>query len=303
MFIRYILPILAVLGFIFAIRTVIVSSKPPVPAAPVSRPSTSPFEKVVAGSGILEASSENIAISSHIAGVVSEVLVTPGTKVKAGDILFRVDDRETLANLLVDEAALQAAKAQSEDLKEQFSRRISMTEKNAVSAEELASKKYGLKTAEAKVLQAEAQVKARQTELERLKVRTPIDATVLQVKVRVGEFAQSGILSAPLLVLGNTENLHVRVDIDENDAWKIKGTAKAFAYVRGNPEISSNLQFVRFEPLVIPKKSLTGESSERVDTRVLQVIYKIEDKKFPAFVGQLMDVYVEQTSTINTTSN
>lgn len=293
MFIRYVLPILAALGFIFAVRTVIVSSKPSLPAPPVSQPSSSPFAHFVAGAGVVEPNSENIAISTHVAGVVSDVSVKPGAIVKAGDLLFKVDDRQALANLHVDEAALEAAKAQLEDVKEQFSRRMGMKERNAVSAEEIASKKYGMRSAEAKVEQADAQVIARKTELERLQVRAPIDGTVLQVKIRTGEFAQAGVLSTPLMVLGGTVPFHVRVDIDESDAWRIKSDAKAKAYIRGNPNISTPISFVRFEPLVIPKKSLTGDSSERVDTRVLQVVYRIEQNDFPAFVGQLMDVFVE----------
>jgi hypothetical protein len=53
------------------------------------------------------------------------------------------------------------------------------------------------------------------------------------------------------------------------------------------------LEFVRFEPYVIPKKSLTGDSIERVDTRVLQVIYRIRDAEPSVYVGQQMDVYID----------
>jgi len=51
---------------------------------------------------------------------------------------------------------------------------------------------------------------------------------------------------------------------------------------------------------VIPKKSLTGDSTERVDTRVLQVIYRVKDRNAPLYVGQQMDVYVETQGTTNT---
>ena len=53
------------------------------------------------------------------------------------------------------------------------------------------------------------------------------------------------------------------------------------------------LEFVRFEPYVIPKKSLTGDTTERVDTRVLQVVYRVKDPNAPLYVGQQMDVYIE----------
>jgi hypothetical protein len=69
--------------------------------------------------------------------------------------------------------------------------------------------------------------------------------------------------------------------------------AKAIATVRGNADLRTPVTFVRFEPFVLPKKSLTGESTERVDTRVLQVIYRVENEALPLFVGQQMDVFIE----------
>jgi hypothetical protein len=53
------------------------------------------------------------------------------------------------------------------------------------------------------------------------------------------------------------------------------------------------LQFERVEPYVIPKKSLTGDNTERVDTRVLQVIYAVNVSEMPLYVGQQVDVFIE----------
>ena len=39
--------------------------------------------------------------------------------------------------------------------------------------------------------------------------------------------------------MGNLDQLHVRVDIDENDAWRFRPGGRAIAYLRGN------LDFVR----------------------------------------------------------
>jgi hypothetical protein len=44
---------------------------------------------------------------------------------------------------------------------------------------------------------------------------------------------------------------------------------------------------------VIPKKSLTGDSTERVDTRVLQALYSFDRKQLPFYIGQQMDVFIE----------
>jgi len=43
----------------------------------------------------------------------------------------------------------------------------------------------------------------------------------------------------------------------------------------------------------VPKRSLTGDSTERVDTRVLQVLYRFDRGDLPVYVGQQMDVFVE----------
>jgi len=115
----------------------------------------------------------------------------------------------------------------------------------------------------------------------------------LQVKLRLGEFAAAGPVSSPLILLGRLKPLHVRVDVDEHEGWRVHAGATAIGRVRGNAELKTPLSFVRFEPFVVPKKSLTGDSTERVDTRVLQVIYKVERDDLPLFVGEQLDVFID----------
>src|SRR5262249_41072694 len=70
----------------------------------------------------------------------------------------------------------------------------------------------------------------------------------------------------------------------------------AIARLRDNPAIAVALSFVRFEPYVLPKRSLTGDTMERVDTRVLQAIYAFRPNDFPAFVGQQVDVFIKAST-------
>lgn len=293
MFTRYIIPAAALIGFLFAVRTVIVTSRPVIPANPVYEPASSSFQTYVSGAGMVEASTENIALSTNVPGVVTEVYVTAGQTVQAGTPLFKIDDRQEQANLNVLLAALEIARANLSDAVAQYELAQNLIGKKAVSTDEYNRKKYAERAAAARVSQAEAEVAATRTLLERLTVRSPINASVLQVKIRTGEFAPAGVLQTPLMILGDTSVLHVRVDVDENDAWRVSPEAKAEAFLRGNPEIKTPATFVRLEPYVIPKRSLTGESSERVDTRVLQIIYRIDKQDLPVFAGQLMDVYIE----------
>ncbi|MFM7283155.1 MAG: HlyD family secretion protein [Planctomycetia bacterium] len=145
----------------------------------------------------------------------------------------------------------------------------------------------------ARVLSAEAAVNEVEVELNRRTVRAPIAGTVLQLHARVGEWAEAGSGVRPLVLLGDLSRMHVRVDIDENDAWRFRPGAKGVGFVKGNGQLSTPLEFVRVDPYVLPKRSLTGDSFERVDTRVLQVIYAFAPEALPVYPGQQMDVFLE----------
>jgi multidrug efflux pump subunit AcrA (membrane-fusion protein) len=153
--------------------------------------------------------------------------------------------------------------------------------------------KARLDSANAQVQQADSQVASAVIVLDRLIIRAPADGEILQVNIRPGEYAQAGPLNTPLLVMGDLDQLNVRVDIDENDAWRFRPGGKAIAYLRGNRNFSTPLTLAYVEPYVIPKRSLTGDSTERVDMRVLQALYQFDRSRLPAYVGQQVDVFIE----------
>ncbi len=306
---KYTLPILAAAGFLFASYTVVNSNKP-VPIAPaLVEPASAPFQNFIAGAGIIEPKNENIAIGSPLARLVSKVVVKVGDKISTGTPLFYLDDRENQAELAMKKADLAkakadvlVAKANVADTQSLFdlANAVSDSDSRAISGEEVLKRRNALAVAKAKlesanafVEQAQAAILQTETTLDRLIVRAPIDGDVLQVNVRAGEFATAGALSKPLLILGDLKTLHVRVDIDENDAWRFDKNSKAVAYLRGNRQFKVDLQLAYVEPFVVPKKSLTGDSTERVDTRVLQALYQFNPKDLTAYVGQQMDVFIE----------
>lgn len=351
---RYLLPLVALAALTFAALQVVKAQQKPPPGAPPVEPAKSPYAVAVAGAGLVEPETENIAIGTHVPGVVERVLVRVGDSVKPGAPLFRLDDRQMRAELRVREAqrdAAQAAlgklqamprpaevppaeakiaemKANLKNARTTYDRlrRIGTT---AVADDELTRQEAAVAVAVAQlakaeadlallregaweadkqvqaasVKQAEAQVAQTRTEIERLEVRAPrlrwdesaADPTeykVLQVNVRPGEFV-SNTPGQALVVLGTVGRLHVRVDIDENDIPRFRPNLPGVARPRGNAREGFPLRFVRVEPYVIPKKSLTGGNTERVDTRVLQVIYAIDTGGRPLYVGQQMDVFLD----------
>ena len=286
---------------VFAMQPRRKTTSPPAP------PPASEFQRTVAAVGLIESSSENIRIGSHLSGIVDEVLVRAGDDVATDAPLFRLETRHLRAALANANAALDVARtgvgvaeATLGDTKEQLDLVLAVRDKRAVSEDDVQRRRFAVTTAEARLAQARAAVKAAeaerdrvQVEIDRSTVRAPIAGTILKVDVRAGEFAPAGALADPLIILGNVKPLYVRVDVDEHEAARVRPQAPAVAALRGDASIRTPLRFVRIEPLVVPKRSLTGDSAERVDTRVLQVLYEIQRSDPRFFVGQQMDVFIE----------
>src|ERR1700693_1530873 len=327
---KYVLPLLAVLGVAAAIAMVIQGNRTAPVAQPVTQPANAPFSTYIFGPGIVEASTENIAVGTPVSGIVTAIYVKWGDRVKTGDPLFRVDTRDLDAQLLPANAKVKEVEAQllpanakvneAQATLAKAENRLKVGEGLepgvSVSAEEMANRRFDvaigkatLASAEAQVDQiktqiasAEAQVGQIKAQIELHTIRAPVPGRILQMKTRLGEYAQTGVLSTPLMLLGDDTTLHVRVDIDENDAWRFQSCASAVASVRGNPEIKTPLQYVRTDPDVIPKVTPPGDTTQRTDTRVLQVIYSFDPATLPLYVGQLMDVFIESAPIGGTTS-
>lgn len=341
--IKYGIPVLAAVALLLAAVSVksMTPARPPV--APPSAPPSGPFPREIGAVGLVEASSENIAVSVSVPGLVTHVLVQAGDRVRKGQPLFTLDDRDLRAELALRESNLALARARLErmlaaprseeippaearvreaealwnDAKVQLQLIESVHDKRAIRTEDLLRRRRAveaaaarleeakaalalleagtwdrdLAVARAELAQAERQVERTRTDIARMTITAPIDGVVLQSKVRAGEYAQAGPLPEPLMLLGAAGRLHVRADVDEKDAWRFQPRAPAYASPRGNGAQRFPLTYVRLEPYVVPKKNLTGDSTERVDTRVLQVIYAL-DTGAPVYAGQQMDVFI-----------
>jgi HlyD family secretion protein len=305
---RLVLPALAFAGIAYAIyyTTVLARREPPAPNQ-LALPAENPYPATVSGSGLIEANTRNIEIGSFVSGIVVAVPVVEGQWVSAGERLFVLDRRLAEAELVTAQGEAEAAEAdvaeaeaELADFDDQVRRAERLSPGVSISRDRLARAQFAFRTARAKVEAARAKaevardrVRAAQVTLDRLTVRAPVAGRVLKVDVRPGEFVTAGPTADPLVLLGNDRPLHVRVQIDENDVWRLKTTAPAEAVVRGNRELRFPLTFVRVEPYVLPKRSLTGERTERIDTRVLEVIYSFDPDDKPVFIGQQVDVFVE----------
>lgn len=289
---KLIVPLLAVLGLGIALAVIVVASRPAPENPPALEPPNAPFTSFVAGAGLVEASTGNIAIGSPVAGIATEISVRVGDRVSAGDTLFKLDDRDLQAQLITAMARVKAAEAAILQPQHRLDYLESLVQRDpeAASAQDLSDVRDQVAAAEAEIGLANAQVAQLNLDIQRRTVRAPIAGRVLQLELRVGEYVDG---MTPLLLLGDDRELYVRTNVDESDAWRVRPSAPAVAYMRGNPDFRIPLTFQYIEPHVIPKTSLTGRSTERTDTRVLQVLYSFSSDEWPVYVGQQLDVFIE----------
>jgi HlyD family secretion protein len=265
----------------------------PMPSPPLP-PATKPSLRGIGASGMVESLRENTSVGVPVAGLVREVRVRVWDRVEAGTPLLLLDDRELQAQLRTERADLAVREAELERVTRLSRRTESLRTEKAVSEEEADGRLDELVIQRARVEAARALVSRTEVLVDRLVVRAPVDGTILQVSTRAGEFVSPGASQAPIL-LGTTDRVQVRADVDEQVAPRVHPGRNATGFLKGDTSHPIAMEFVRIEPFVIPKRNLTGASSERVDTRVLQVIYAFANPtNRPVYVGQQMDLFIEE---------
>jgi HlyD family secretion protein len=247
----------------------------------------------------------------------SELKVREASLTTARAKLTRLESSPREQEVRIKDAAVHAAEAGLKAREGQLARGQRLRDSNLISAEAVSRFQYEAAAAQAtldqaradadllragargedrvlartEVAQACALVEQARGEIERLTIRAPISGQVLQVNVQPGKFASAPQVQ-PLVVLGNLDRLYLRVDIDEHDISRFRIDAPAQAVLRGWPQDEFSLTFVRIEPYVVPKRSLSGNAGERVDTRALQVIYALESSNPTLYVGQQLDAFI-----------
>jgi len=138
--------------------------------------------------------------------------------------------------------------------------------------------------------------------LEKYVIRAPVDGSVLSINTAVGSYISAqgayGTYTEgfnPVIVMGSSENyVGVRCYIDEILIQRLPQASKMNAQmsIRGTG-IRIPLEFVRVKPYVSPKVELSNQRTERVDVRVLPVLFRLErPKNLSLYPGELVDVYI-----------
>jgi HlyD family secretion protein len=109
-------------------------------------------------------------------------------------------------------------------------------------------------------------------------IRSPIDGVVLRKHHRAGENVANGATNPdPILTLGDTHTLRVRVDVDEADVSKVVMGQRAYVTADAYGDRKFWGRVVRVGQELGRKNVRTDEPTEHVDTKILETLIQLND--------------------------
>ena len=277
------------------------------PQPPAFNPASNPYAHGIYAEGIIESyqtNGTNINIYPEVSGTIAKILVAEGQIVKNGSPQILIDDAVQRATVEQQQAQVAFASASLKSAQDQLDkqRKSHELEPRSVSQNDLDNAENVVNVAKANVEVVRKQYELARTLLSKYTIKAPIDGVILSINVAVGSYISSqgayGTYTGafnPVIVMGSSQAyLGVRCYIDEILIFRLPQPSQMEARmsIRGT-NINIPLEYVRVQPYVSPKIELSNQRAERVDVRVLPVIFRFDRQKdLHLYPGQLVDVYI-----------
>ncbi len=193
-------------------------------ASRVEAGGAAPSVPVLSGSGYVVTADKYISIGVRIPGRIEKFFVDESDRVKTGDPLVQLDDRDYRAALESQKARLRVARANADLHKITLQRQRQLRAKNYASQAELDAAETQLRVDQAQIAQLDAEIAQSQVNLDYTLLRAPADGVILAKLKEVGEMAVPGGFagSGDLIRMANLSNLRAEVDVSEADLSRVR---------------------------------------------------------------------------------
>ncbi len=195
-------------------------------------------ESLVSATGTLDAVT-TVEVGTQVSGIVHEICVDFNDPVKEGQVIARIDTA-LLANAVAGaEAQLARSQAELKHAEREFTRTQALHEEYMVSDSEFNSVQYNLDSARASVQATEVDLTRARQNLSYATITSPIDGTVINRAVDVGQTVQASFSSPELfLIAGDLTRMQILVSVDESDIGQIAEGQTARFTVQAYPDNS-----------------------------------------------------------------
>jgi HlyD family secretion protein len=273
--------------------------------------------------GRVEPVDGEVEVSAQMFGTLTGVFVKEGDWVTNGTVLAEVDARREKAALELAAAKLVRVKAGSgqEEIaaaeankdavaaelafaESEYQRAVKLREQNVVAEDVLDERRQraamlrkqlarAAKQFEAtkrgplpeEITLAEAELAAAQTAYDLRLVRAQTDGSVLALYRHAGDFVSQSFPS-PILRLANIRRLRVRVEINEQDVYRVRNGMQGEFTTFGADKPSGRITVKTILPYFAPRRLFEPDSTARMDTRTLQVLCETAEGSTNVYSGQ-----------------
>ena len=207
-------------------------------ASRVEAGGSAPAASVLSGSGYVVTADKYISIGTRIPGRIEKFFVDEADRVKAGDPLVQLDDRDYRAALESMKSRLAVVRANADLHKIDAERKVKLRASNYASQAELDIAQTQLRVDRAQAAQLEAEIAQSQVNLDYTVLRAPTDGVILAKLKEVGEMAVPGGFagSGELIRMANLTELRAELDVSEADLARVKLGQKAQVVPDAYPE-------------------------------------------------------------------
>ena len=229
------------------------------------------------------------AISSKATGRLEWLGVAEGSRVKAGDVIARLDNRDVAAqaqsaqaNVVAARAALEQAQAEERDAQAQHKRNVDLVARGFVSQSATDTSKArvdravaGIANAKAAIGAAAASAKNAEVAVDYTVIRAPFDGVILSKSANVGDmvtpFSNATDSKGAVVSMADMGTLEVEADVSESSLAKIKVDMPAEITLDALPNERFRGRISRMVPTVDRAKAtvMTKVKFDQIDPRVL----------------------------------
>jgi len=173
-----------------------------------------------------------VMLAAKVSGFIVKVNVTDGQKVKKGDVLVEIDNRDYKAVEQSAESELQSLEARKKDAERNYNRVRQLHNENVVSAQQFDSAQAAYNEVKAKYDSAFAKLTQTKLNFENTQILAPADGVIAKKSAEVGQLAAPG---TPLIGFVSSESRWVTANFKETDIKDIRVGQKVSIHIDALP--------------------------------------------------------------------
>ena len=203
---------------------------------------------IVSATGTIEPINK-VEIKSKASGLIEELKINESDKVQVGDLIARLDQKDTKNSYDQAVANLQVAEANLKQNESDLTRKEELFKKGLISTAEFDLAKLAVVEARAQLVRSRIDVDNSDIRLKETIVRSPINGIILTKNVEVGQIISSGISNVSggtlIATVADMKEVYVKADVDEVDIGKITPGMKASVVADAYPDRTFRGQVLR----------------------------------------------------------